>query len=191
MRIIVEKIIAGLRGLANGLMVTLRNNFRKKSTIQYGYAPRWSKVEQRPIAPRFRGRFVLLRDSSGELRCTGCKICAQACPGRCITVSGENKHVTSYQLEVDRCLFCGLCVEACPFEALGMLQEGVAISKKHQSLSLSLDDLAETRDSPHAAVLPSTVGGDLRPGKKPFVEKKPAAMNTTASDGSQEGGVAQ
>ena len=70
-----EKIIKGLRGLANGLLVTLRNNFRKKSTIQYGYAPRWSKLEQRRIAPRFRGRFVLLRDSnSGELRCTGCKI---------------------------------------------------------------------------------------------------------------------
>lgn len=186
MRILVEKIIAGLRGLANGLMVTLRNNFRKKSTIQYGFAPRWSKQEQRPIAPRFRGKFVLLRNKGdGELRCTGCKMCAIACPGRCITVNGENKHVTDYQLELDRCLFCGLCVEACPFEALGMVQQGVEITKDHQTLSLNLEDLAETPETPPAAVLPSTVGGDLRPGKKPFVEKSAAPAAT------QEGGAAQ
>ena len=94
MIVAIQKCIAGLWAIVVGLQVTLRNNFAKKVTIQYGYAPRWSKAETRPIAPRYRGRFVLVREpETGELRCVGCKICAQACPGRCIEVTAENKKV--------------------------------------------------------------------------------------------------
>ena len=183
-----KKILSGLHGIVNGMSVTLRNNFRKKSTIQYGFAPRWSKRQARPIAPRYRGRFVLVRDeASGELRCVGCKLCAQACPGRCISVTAENKHVASYTLDIDKCLFCGLCVEACPFEALGMMQEGMPIVKHHTELHLTLDDLVAPASAPEPGVLPSTLGGDVRPGKKPFVPR--VAKSESAPAGTlREGG---
>jgi NADH-quinone oxidoreductase subunit I len=167
-----HKGISGLRAIAGGLLVTLRNNFRKAVTIQYGYAPRWCKEEQRPIAPRYRGRLTLLREpATGELRCVGCKMCAQACPGRCITVTSENKKVSSYQVDLDRCLFCGMCVEACPFEALGMMQEPVPVTDDHAKLHVDLTWLAQPMGAPMPGVVPSSVGGDLRPGKKPFVPK--------------------
>lgn len=169
-----SQFASGLKALLAGLLVTLRVNFRAKSTIQYGYAPRWSKAETRPIAPRYRGRFVLVREpETGELRCVGCKLCAQSCPGRCIVVTAENRKVASYRLDLDRCLFCGLCVEACPFEALGMQQEGPPVVTDHAILRLGLDELAQPLGAAMPGVLPSTIGGDLRPGKQPFVPKKP------------------
>lgn len=171
-----RQFVAGLVAIAAGMLVTLRNNFRKPVTVEYGYAPRWRKAQARPVAPRYRGRFVLLREpETGELRCVGCKMCAQACPGRCIEVTAENKKVATYTLDLDKCLVCGLCVEACPFEALGMQQEALPILTAREQLRLALDDLAQPAGAPMPGVLPSTVGGDLRPGKKPFVPKPPKA----------------
>ena len=170
---VTRKVVAGIEGLGLGLWVTLKNNlFRKRVTIQYGYAPRWSKQQTRPIAPRYRGQFALIREpETGELRCTACKMCAQACPGKCIEVAGENRKVTEYRLDLSRCLFCGLCVEACPFEALGMMSKPEKVYRTHAELLRTLDQLAQAPGDPMPDVLPSTVGGDLRPGKKPFVPK--------------------
>jgi len=178
----ISTFFSGIWAISMGMWTTLKHVFRKPVTIQYGYAPRWSKQETRPIAPRWRGRFELIRDTdSGELRCVACKLCAQACPGRCIEVSGENKKVTSYTLDLSKCLYCGLCVEACPFEALGMSQELVKPTDNRGDLVLTLETLAMPAGDPMPGVLPSTVGGDLRPGKKPFVPKvKAAAAETPA-----------
>ena len=173
MATLTTRVVSGLRGLTTGLWVTLKNNFfRKRVTIQYGYAPRWSKQQTRPIAPRYRGRFVLIREpETGELRCVGCKMCAQACPGRCIEVAAENKKVSLYTLDMSKCLFCGLCVEACPFEALGMSSTPEGVYCRQEELVLTLEKLAQTAGDPMPGVMPSTMGGDLRPGKKPFVPK--------------------
>lgn len=169
---VIGHFFSGIQALVIGLSVTFKNVFRKPVTVQYGYAPRWSREETRRIAPRYRGRFVLLRDEeSGDLRCTACGICAQACPGRCITVAGENRKVTAYTLELDKCLMCGLCIEACPFEALGMSQTPAPVVREHATLRLELDALAQTPEMLVPGMLPSTAGGDLRPGKKPFVPK--------------------
>ena len=170
---LLQKVTSGIKAIVVGMSVTLKNNFRKPVTIQYGYAPRWGKKETRTIAPRYRGVFTLIREpETGELRCTGCSLCAQAYPGRCITVKGEARKVVSYQLDMEKCLFCGLCVEACPFEALGMKQEGAGIRVgERDSLHLTLETLAQPEGEAMPGVLPSTDGGDLRPGKKPFVPK--------------------
>jgi NADH-quinone oxidoreductase subunit I len=166
------KFFRGFAAILAGLGVTLRNNFRKPVTIEYAYAPRWSKTATRPIAPRYRGRFFLIRDpQSSELRCTGCKMCAQACPGHCIEVTAENRKVATYRLDIEKCLFCGLCVEACPFEALGMAQVTVPFMPDRSVLHVNKEWLAQPADMPMPGVLPSTTGGTLRPGKKPFVPK--------------------
>jgi NADH-quinone oxidoreductase subunit I len=167
-----QKVTRGIGGLIVGMGVTFRNVFRKPVTIQYGYAPRWSREETRPIAPRYRGRFVLTREpETGELRCTGCKACAVACPGRCIEVTAENRKVATYRIDLEKCLFCGHCVEACPFEAIGMLQEGMPITRDKAVLHLELDALAQPAGTPMPGVMPSTAGTELRPGKKPYVAK--------------------
>ncbi|OPZ87482.1 MAG: NADH-quinone oxidoreductase subunit I [bacterium ADurb.Bin429] len=170
---LIKNVISGIKAILVGMSVTLKNNFRKPVTIQYGYAPRWGKKETRPVAPRYRGRFELIREpETSELRCTGCGICAQACPGRCITVKGESRKVTSYQLDLEKCLFCGLCVEACPFEALGMMQETQPLQfTSREALHLTMETLEQPAGTDMPGVLPSTVGGDLRPGKKPFQPK--------------------
>ncbi len=166
------KVTGGIVGIITGLGVTLRNVFRKTVTVQYGYAPRWSHQETRPVAPRYRGRFVLTREpETGELRCTGCKACALACPGRCIDVTSENRKVATYRIDLEKCLFCGHCVEACPFEALGMTQEGVAIMHNRDGLHLDLAALTQPAGTPMPGVMPSSVGLEVRPGKKPFVAK--------------------
>ncbi len=181
---LIKKVTSGIWAIMVGMSVTFKNNFRKPVTIQYGYAPRWGKKETRRIAPRYRGRFELIREpETGELRCTGCGICAQACPGRCIAVTGEARKVTAYQLDLEKCLFCGLCVEACPFEALGMKQKTHPLQiKSREALHLTMDDLSQPNGADMPGVLPSTVGGDLRPGKKPYVPKTKKA---------DDGGTAQ
>lgn len=172
----ISQFIIGIRAIGMGLWTTLKHVFRKPVTIQYGYAPRWSKQQVRPIAPRYRGQFTLIRDpESGELRCTACKLCAQACPGRCIEVEGENRKVTLYNLDMTKCLFCGLCVEACNFEALGMYQQGVAPTSNRKELLLTLETIAQPAGKPMPGVLPSNLAGDLRPGRKPFVPKSQKA----------------
>ncbi|HOF86486.1 MAG TPA: NADH-quinone oxidoreductase subunit I [Armatimonadota bacterium] len=179
---LINNVVSGIRAILVGMRVTWRNNFRKPVTIQYGYAPRWGKTETRAMSPRYRGRFTLIREpETGELRCTGCGLCAQACPGRCITVTGESRKVTSYQLDLEKCLFCGLCVEACPFEALGMMQETHPLQfKTREALHLTMETLAQPDGAEMPGVLPSTVGGDLRPGKKPYQPKTKKAADGAA-----------
>jgi formate hydrogenlyase subunit 6/NADH:ubiquinone oxidoreductase subunit I len=166
----------GVWGLVKGLWVTMGENIRTwvkgPVTVQYGYAPRWSKTAKRPVAPRYRGRLVLLRDAaSGELRCTACGICAQTCPGKCLAVQGENRRVTSYVVELDRCLYCGLCVEACPFEAVGMLQDGAPLTDTRAAQHLDIAMLAQPVGAKAPGITPSMAGNELRPGKKAFVPK--------------------
>ncbi len=169
---LLTKFIGGIIAILQGLWITLKNAFRKPVTIQYAYAPRWSKTSSRPIADRYRGRFQLIVEpETGELRCTACKMCAQACPGRCITVAGENRKVTTYAIELEKCLFCGLCVEACPFEALGMTKEFAPMLTDRRTLNVDLAWLRQPAGAPMPGMMPSTAGGTLRPGKKPYVPK--------------------
>lgn len=73
-------LLPGL-GLLKGMALTFRNMLRLKPTVQY-------PEEVYPIAPRHRGRLVLLYDEAGALKCETCFQCAQACPIECIDMGG-------------------------------------------------------------------------------------------------------
>ena len=99
-------------GIVKGMIVTLRNFLRGPITVQY-------PDERLETFPRFRGQhFVWYED-----RCTGCAICAKACPHGVITVATSeaedgSRNVERYEIDTAICMFCALCVEACPFQAL-------------------------------------------------------------------------
>jgi len=103
------------KGLAKGMMVTIRHLLRHPVTTQY--------PEQRLITSRrIRGN-ELIWDNR---KCTGCATCAKTCPqGAIRIVTSVNLEENEYKvenMEVDTgyCIQCGLCVEACPYEALFM-----------------------------------------------------------------------
>ncbi|MDO9534882.1 MAG: 4Fe-4S binding protein [Bacillota bacterium] len=46
-------------------------------------------------------------------KCTGCGICEDACPGKCISINSDDVAV----IEPFYCENCGICCEVCPEEA--------------------------------------------------------------------------
>jgi uncharacterized protein (DUF362 family)/Pyruvate/2-oxoacid:ferredoxin oxidoreductase delta subunit len=59
------------------------------------------------------GRFIWVRPQSDPDRCTGCAICARACPVQAIRME-NGKPVTDYRL----CINCMCCNESCPEGAI-------------------------------------------------------------------------
>jgi NADH:ubiquinone oxidoreductase subunit E len=68
-------------GIVKGLVFALTQALRPKITIQYPEV-----VNE--IAPRHRGRLILLYDEHGALKCETCFQCAAACPIECIDMGG-------------------------------------------------------------------------------------------------------
>lgn len=102
------------KGIAKGMMLTLKHFFRQPITTQY---PEWRLNNSK----RIRG-FELVWV---PVKCTGCATCAKFCPQgniEIVTSRGEKDSyvVEKFEVDIGRCKSCGLCVEACPFEALFM-----------------------------------------------------------------------
>lgn len=100
------------------MRLTIQQFFSKTITVQYPY-------ETVPIPARYRGHIELKVDpETGGPACTGCNLCARACPSDCIIVEGaklegaKKKTVTEYHLDFTKCSLCGACVEACPSDAI-------------------------------------------------------------------------
>ena len=99
-----------------GMKVTLKNMFKKKTTLNYPF-------EKAPQSPRFRGLHALRRYPSGEERCIGCKLCEAVCPALAIRIDTEERNdgtrrTTKYDIDLFKCIFCGFCEEACPVDAI-------------------------------------------------------------------------
>ena len=99
-----------------GMKVTLKNMFKKKTTLNYPF-------EKAPQSPRFRGLHALRRYPSGEERCIGCKLCEAVCPALAISIDTEERNdgtrrTTKYDIDLFKCIFCGFCEEAYPVDAI-------------------------------------------------------------------------
>ncbi|HET7676322.1 MAG TPA: NAD(P)H-dependent oxidoreductase subunit E [Candidatus Limnocylindrales bacterium] len=68
-------------GVVKGMARTLLRMLQRKATVQY-------PEEVQEIAPRHRGRLILLYDEYGNLKCETCFQCAQACPIEIIDMGG-------------------------------------------------------------------------------------------------------
>ena len=78
-------ITAGLKTLATGLKVTLKEYFTPKSTEQY---PENRKTTLH-VAKRHRGRLVFVRDEAGAHKCVACTMCEKSCPNGSIKILSE------------------------------------------------------------------------------------------------------
>src|SRR3989338_2184531 len=58
-------------------------------------------------------------------KCTGCKLCVNACPFSAITMV-DKKAV----IDLDQCTLCGACVEVCKFDAIILAKKTAAGSAK-------------------------------------------------------------
>ena len=73
-------IAAGLKTLATGMKVTMKEYFTPKSTEQY---PENRKTTLH-ISPRFRGRLVFVRDENEAYKCVGGTLGEKSCPNATI-----------------------------------------------------------------------------------------------------------
>jgi Formate hydrogenlyase subunit 6/NADH:ubiquinone oxidoreductase 23 kD subunit (chain I) len=117
-------IVAGMKTLATGMKVTLKEYFTPKSTEQY---PENRKTTLH-VAKRHRGRLVFKRTEDGAHKCVACTMCEKACPNGTIKIlsemrtdeaTGKKKRVLlDYQYDLGDCMFCQLCTNACNFDAI-------------------------------------------------------------------------
>lgn len=118
------EVAEGLKTLAVGMKVTLKEYFTPKSTEQYPE----NRTTTLHIAKRHRGRLVFKRDENDEHRCVACTMCEKACPNGTIVLKHEmvedpetgkkKRQLIDYQYNLGDCIFCQLCVNSCNFDAI-------------------------------------------------------------------------
>ena len=151
-------IADGIKTLATGLKVTMKEYFTPKSTEQY---PENRKTTLH-VAKRHRARLVMLRDAEGALKCTACTLCEKTCPNGTIKIPTEmvttddgkkKRKLVDYQYDLGDCMFCQLCVNACNFGAIEFTNDFENSTFSRDALVLHLDK--ETYES----ALPNLLDG--------------------------------
>lgn len=120
-------LFGGIKSLATGMGVTIKELFTPKITQQY--------PENRAtlvIPERVRGELVMPHDENNEHACTACGICQMNCPNGTIKVISEmveqedgkkKKVLKSHNYDLGMCTFCNLCVITCPTGAIEFSNE--------------------------------------------------------------------
>jgi len=187
-----------MKGIADGMALTIKHFFSKPVTVQYPYV----KLK---LKDRFRGQITLVIDAdTKEPRCTGCGLCAKVCPDRLIKVEAvkvdKKRVLEEWQVNLGGCMFCGLCVETCPFGAITMTKiyelaeydRSSFVYKKERLLKTAVVKAKEPKAAkkeeksaarpPVAAKPADETEADARPAGEEGAGAKPAG-ETTAGEG--------
>ena len=136
-----------LTDAARALGVTIKNAFRKPTTVEF-------PKERRERSERYRASFALLHDDNGEELCIGCLACERICPSEIITVvagpkvespvTGKKRGtVKDLTLDLNACIYCELCVQVCPTDAIILVREPERPGYSREELFLSMERLYE------------------------------------------------
>ena len=133
-----------LTELASGMVITFRQMFKPKATVNYPY-------EKGPLSPRLRGEHALRRYPNGEERCIACKLCEAICPAQAITIEAEprgdgSRRTTRYDIDMVKCIYCGFCQEACPVDAIVEGPNFEFAAETREELLYNKDKLLENGD---------------------------------------------
>lgn len=106
-------MLKGIYNLFLGLLVTIKNFFSPRVTLQY-------PSERAQMSPRFRGAVKIDLN-----RCITCGMCVRACPNNCLSLTVKpleegKRMINSFTYNMETCLFCRLCVEPCPVSCVSM-----------------------------------------------------------------------
>lgn len=106
-----------MRGIAKGMVTTLRHLFTPAFTIQYPDV-------KRQLPERSRQSFAMRFDASGQPLCKSCLLCEKSCPDDAIHIESEKREdgpgrrLTRFTIDLGRCMYCGMCIESCSSGAL-------------------------------------------------------------------------
>jgi NADH-quinone oxidoreductase subunit I len=126
--------------VVKGLLITLKEFFRPKFTLQY-------PEERRNPTPSYRGRPVLVLEENGIERCVACGLCSRVCPALAIEVQAtetnleKERYPVKFEINMLRCIYCGFCEEVCPEEAIVMSQEYELTFQKYEDAIYGKDKL--------------------------------------------------
>ncbi|WP_420022230.1 NADH-quinone oxidoreductase subunit NuoI [Blochmannia endosymbiont of Camponotus sp.] len=134
-----KKIFIDIGSILRSIWMVGMQAFSKRETQMYPEVPYVP-------SPRYRGRIVLTRDSSGRERCVACNLCAVACPVGCISLKkGESTdgrwYPKFFRINFSRCIFCGMCEEACPTAAIQLTPDFEMSDFKRHDLVYEKSDL--------------------------------------------------
>lgn len=118
----ISGIYTGIKSLLGGMVVTWKELWTKKVTMQYP-----ENRDTLVISPNWRATLIMPHDENNEHACTSCSICETNCPNGTITVvpkmievgEGKQKKVLDKHIwNNGMCTFCNLCVITCPSDAI-------------------------------------------------------------------------
>jgi len=134
-----KNIVIGFFTQVRSIFMIGLNIFSKPETKLY-------PEEKVYLAPRYRGRIILTRNTDKTERCVACNLCAAVCPVDCISLQKSEKvdgrwYPEFFRINFSRCIFCGLCEEACPTSAIQLTTDFELSDFKRQDLIYEKEDL--------------------------------------------------
>jgi NADH-quinone oxidoreductase subunit I len=168
---------------AKALGCTLKNLFRRPSTVEY-------PAVIRPRAERYRASFALPDDEHGEIACIACLACERICPSQVIKMKSGGKrespvtgkkraYVEEFVLDLSACIQCELCVQVCNSDAIFMTREPELAGFQREDLVLDLVRLrANARDKTPAWGRGTVLQEMQEPPKAEKAPAKPAPVAT-------------
>lgn len=122
-RPVLVRMYSAVASLLTGMRITLRYCLDPRTVVTRQYPENRNELK---MFDRFRARLIMDHDENGYHKCTGCRICEQACPNGSIKVLHRPKPATgraeldAFLWRLDSCTFCNACVMVCPFSVLKM-----------------------------------------------------------------------